>query len=44
MISAGYILILCTPLGLTGIFITLIADEGLRSIANLLHFRSKTKN
>ena len=43
MISAGYILILRTPLGLAGVFVTLIADEALRSIANLLHFRRKTK-
>ena len=43
MISAGYCLILRTPLGLTGIFITLIADEALRSVANLLHFRRKSK-
>ena len=43
MICAGYILILRTPLGLTGIFITLIADETLRSIANLMHFRHKSK-
>ena len=43
MVTAGYLLILRTPLGLTGIFITLIADETIRSIANLLHFRRKTK-
>ena len=38
MITAGYILILRTDLGLLGIFITLLADEALRSIANLLRF------
>lgn len=41
MISAGYWLILGSGLGLKGIFITLLADEALRGIANLLHF-SKT--
>ena len=43
MIFGGYWLILGSGLGLTGIFITLIADESLRSIANLLHFRSRTR-
>ena len=38
MISAGYLLILYAGLGLSGIFITLLADETIRSIANLLHF------
>jgi len=39
MIIAGYFLILSTNLGLWGIFITLLADETLRGIANLLRFR-----
>ena len=42
MILGGYWLILGSGLGLTGIFVTLIADETLRSIANLLHFHRKT--
>lgn len=38
MITAGYVLILHTNLGLLGIFVTLIADETIRSIVNLLRF------
>lgn len=38
MVCGGYYLILGTGLGLTGIFVTLLADEGIRSIANLLRF------
>ena len=38
MILGGYLLILHFGLGLSGIFITLLADEGLRGIANLLRF------
>ncbi len=38
MIGAGYSLILAAGLGLTGIFVTLLADEALRSIANLSRF------
>lgn len=39
MICGGYVLILGTGLGLYGIFLTLLADEALRSIANTLRFR-----
>ena len=39
MICGGYVLILGTGLGLYGIFLTLLADEALRSIANILRFR-----
>lgn len=38
MILGGYLLILHFGLGLSGIFITLLADESLRGIANLLRF------
>lgn len=38
MISAGYILILRTSLGLSGIFITLLADETIRGVVNLIRF------
>ena len=38
MITAGYVLILHTDLGLLGIFVTLIADEAIRSIVNILRF------
>ena len=38
MILGGYLLILHFGLGLSGIFITLLADEALRGIANLLRF------
>lgn len=38
MIAAGYLLILRTGMGLSGIFITLLADEALRGIANLIRF------
>ena len=40
MIGCGYYLILCTGLGLSGIFVTLLLDESLRGGANLLHFFS----
>lgn len=39
MITAGYILILRTSLGLSGIFVTLLADETIRAIANLIRFQ-----
>lgn len=39
MIGGGYVLILGTGLGLYGIFLTLLADEALRSVANILRFR-----
>ena len=42
-IAAGYWLILGSGLGLMGIFITLLADEALRGIANLIYFIRKTK-
>lgn len=38
MITVGYILILPAGMGLPGIFITLLADEIFRGIANLLRF------
>ena len=38
MITAGYFLILYTGFGLAGIFITLLADEAIRGIANLIRF------
>ena len=38
MIFGGYWLILGTNLGLAGIFVTLLADESLRGIANLIRF------
>lgn len=38
MIGGGYYLILVSGLGLAGIFVTLLLDESLRSIANLLRF------
>lgn len=41
MVTAGYLLILKTGLGLWGIFVTLLADETLRGIANLLRFSCK---
>lgn len=40
MISCGYYLILCTSFGLSGIFITMLLDETIRGVANLLHFFS----
>lgn len=40
MVCLGYCLILGSGLGLSGIFITLLVDEILRSIANLLRFLS----
>ena len=40
MITAGYVLILHACFGLLGIFITLLADETLRAIANLIRFHS----
>ena len=43
MITAGYLLILHTGLGLSGIFITLLADEALRGTANLIRFSIKSK-
>lgn len=43
MVAAGYWLILCTGLGLMGIFVTLLFDEGLRSIANLIRFSVKSR-
>ena len=42
MIIGGYWLILGSGFGLTGIFITLILDELLRSIANFFRFLSRT--
>lgn len=39
MICAGYILILHMRLGLSGIFITLLADETIRGTANLIRFQ-----
>lgn len=41
MITAGYLLILKTSLGLWGVFVTLLADETLRAGANLLRFSCK---
>lgn len=38
MVCCGYWLILSAGMGLSGIFITLLLDEALRSIANLIHF------
>lgn len=38
MITAGYLLILQTGFGLTGVFLTLLADEAIRSVANLIRF------
>ena len=38
MIGGGNLLILHTELGLTGVFVTLLADEAIRGIANLIHF------
>ena len=38
MILGGYSLILHWGFGLSGIFITLLADEGMRAVANLLRF------
>lgn len=38
MIGGGYYLILCSGLGLAGIFVTLLVDESLRGILNLLRF------
>ena len=38
MICAGYCLILKTVLGLSGVFITLLADESIRGAVNLLRF------
>ena len=38
MIFGGYWLILGTELGLAGIFVTLLADETLRGVANLIRF------
>lgn len=40
MISCGYYLILCTSFGLSGIFITMLLDEAIRGVVNLLHFFS----
>lgn len=40
MIACGYYLILCTSFGLSGIFITLLLDEAIRGVVNLLHFFS----
>ena len=42
-IAAGYWLILCSGLGLMGIFVTLLADEALRGFANLIYFLRKTR-
>jgi putative MATE family efflux protein len=44
MIGAGYWLILGSGLGLKGIFITLLADEALRGVANLLRFSRKPRD
>lgn len=41
MVLGRYLLILHFGLGLSGIFITLLADEGLRGIANLTYFLLK---
>ena len=38
MIGGGYWLILCSGLGLTGIFVTLLLDESLRALLNLTRF------
>lgn len=43
MITAGYLLILHTGMGLTGIFVTLLADEALRGMANLIRFCIKSR-
>ena len=43
MIAGGYWFILGSDFGLLGIFITLLLDEFLRSIANLLRFLQRTK-
>ena len=40
MIACGYYLILCTSFGLSGIFITMLLDETIRGVVNLLHFFS----
>lgn len=42
MIAGGYYFILGSSFGLLGIFITLILDEFLRSIANIQHFLHQT--
>ena len=44
MITAGYILILRTSLGLSGIFVTLLADETIRGIANLIRFQTSSRS
>ena len=44
MVAAGYLLILHTGMGLPGIFITLLADEALRGIANLIRFCVKSSS
>jgi Na+-driven multidrug efflux pump len=38
MIIGGYLLILRSGLGLLGVFVTLLADEALRGVVNLLRF------
>lgn len=38
MVLCGYCLILCSPLGLSGIFITLLCDESIRSVLNIFRF------
>lgn len=38
MILCGYVLILRSPLGLSGIFVTLLWDESIRSVLNLFRF------
>ena len=38
MILCGYCLILRSPLGLSGIFVTLLFDESIRCILNLFRF------
>ena len=42
MIAGGYCFILGSGFGLLGIFITLVLDEFLRSIANLYRFLRRT--
>ena len=43
MIAAGYLLILHTGMGLPGIFVTLLADETLRGITNLIRLCSQSQ-
>ena len=43
MISAGYCFIFPFGFGLFGIFVTLLCDETIRAVANLLHFLSMSR-